>query len=86
MTHWDVQDSLGNPAQEAQDVPVYAEVYSGVDPVSRQVFGLEKDEAVTVFWAGKLPKEEDQLVIGQKVYRIVSVSENDPIHIVAAAV
>ena len=86
LTRWDAQDNLGNPAQEAQAVPIYAEVYSGVDPVSRQAFGLEKDEAVTVFWAGKPPKEEDQLVISHKVYRIISVSQNDPIRIVGAAI
>ncbi len=82
-TDWDSPDGNGNPAQEREDVPVYAEVYSGTDPVSRQAFGLLREEALTIQLSGNLPGMEDLFVTGGKVFRPVSISEGDPVQVTA---
>lgn len=83
VTDWESTDENGKPAQSEENIPVYAEVYAGVDPVTRQAFGIQQEEAVTVQMSGKLPSMEDFLVIDGKIFRPASILNSDPVQITA---
>lgn len=82
-TDWSKTDNKGNPTQTEANVKVYAEVYSGINPVTRQAFGIQQEEALTVQMSGKILKNGDLLVIGGKIYRPLSISCNDPVQVIA---
>lgn len=80
----DRTDDYGHPVLIPADISLTAEVYPYSNPVNRQAAGITDQDAYTIIFQGNAPSADSKIIMGSRIFRLISISGYAPVQLVAA--
>lgn len=80
----DIKDDYGHPLELREDLPKIAELYPYSDAIKRQTIGITDEKAYQLITTPFEVSAQDQFIIEGGKYRIVSISQYEPMQFVIA--